>query len=450
MQNLILLMVVVVTTVPFLVKLQLLPGKADFLPEVIGAVALIAFVARGVREQFRYVRPIYWIVLGALLVNMICGVLVNHVDAGPVFAGIRSYLRAIPLFLLPAAYAFSEGQVERQLSLLLKIALVQVPIAAFQRMQPYVTGDSVYGTLVISSFLSMFLMCVACLLTGFYFRGRLSASRYLVLLVLVLAPTTFNETKGTLILLPLALLVTAIVGTTPGLRLQRTLAAGALSTLFLAAFIPIYDYSQKDYSTEYMQGGRTISEYFVEGRIEGYLYGGAKGVGASRQVEVRRLDALVIPIQYLARDPVHLVFGLGIGNASHSALGRTYTGKYYHLFEFFLLHSASRLIIETGLLGLGLVLYLLWVIAGDARRVARYDQGVIGALAVGWVGCVVVLAFGLFWKDIIASAPLGYLFWYFSGLVVAHRMRLARTQVGSAVGTGERRESHVPARTGTA
>lgn len=450
MQNLILLMIVVLTTVPFLVKLNLLPSKADFLPEIIGAAILVAFIALGVRQQFRYVRPVYWFVLGAILVNMICGVVVNHVDAGPVFAGIRTYFRAIPLFLLPAVYAFSEGQVERQLSLLLKIALVQVPIAAFQRMQPYVTGDSVYGTLVISSFLSMFLMCVACVLTGFYFRGRLSAGRYLVLLVLVLAPTTFNETKGTLILLPLALFVTAIVGTTRGFRLKRTLAAGALSVLFLAVFIPIYDYSQKDYSTEYMHGGRTISEYFVEGRIERYLYGGAQGVGASRQVEVRRLDALVIPIQYLAKDPVRLVFGLGIGNASHSALGRTYTGHYFHLFEFFLLHSASRLILETGLLGLGLVLYLLWVIAGDARKVARYDSGVVGALAVGWVGCVVVLAFGLFWKDVIASAPLGYLFWYFSGLVVAQRMRLAWTPLPNAVAQNQQQPRQGPARAATA
>lgn len=433
MQNLILLMIVVVTMVPFLVDQDLLPSQADFVPEIIGAIALVAFIASGVRQRFRYVRPVYWIVLGAILVNMICGVIVNHVDAGPVFAGIRTYMRAIPLFLLPAAFAFSEEQVERQFSLLLKIAVVQLPIAIFQRMQPYVTGDAVHGTIMISSFLSMFLICAACLLTGFYFRGRLTFGRYLGLLVLILAPTTFNETKGTLILLPLALFVTFVVGTKRGMRMKRMAAAGALSAAFLAVFIPIYEYSQREYKTEYMEGGRTIEEFFVEGRIERYLYGGAQGVGATRQAEVRRLDALVIPLRYLAKDPVHLVFGLGIGNVSHSALGRSYTGHYFGLFEFFLLHSASRLVLETGLLGLGLVLGLLWVIAVDARRVAARDQGVLGAVAVGLVGCVVALAFGMFWKDVVVSAPLGYLFWYFSGLVVAQRLRLARPGVRSTV-----------------
>lgn len=431
MQKLVLLMIVVVTTIPFLVHLDLLPGQADFLPEVIGGIALIAFIAMGVRQRFQYVRPVYWIVLGAILLNMICGILVNGVDAGPIFAGIRSYFRAIPLFLLPAAYAFSEEQVESQLSLVLKIVLLQAPIAAYQRLQPYVTGDSVFGTLMISSFLSMFLICAACVLTGFYLRGRLRAGPYLVMLVLMLAPTTFNETKGTLILLPLALLITFMIGSPRGARLKRLAAAGALSIFFLAVFVPVYDYSQQGYKTRYMEGDRTIAKYFLEGRIQDYLYGGAQGVGATRQGEVRRLDALVIPLQHLARDPVQLAFGLGIGNVSHSALGKKFTGHYFYQFEYFVLHSASRLVLETGVLGLALVLFLLWVISTDARRVAEGDSHVFGVIGVGWVGCVAVIGAGMFWKDIIGSSALGYMFWYFSGLVVAQRMRLARARFAS-------------------
>lgn len=433
MQKLVLLMIVAVTTIPFLVHLDLLPGQADFLPEIIGGIALIASIAMGVRQRFEYVRAAYWIVLGAILANMICGILVNGVDAGPVFAGIRSYFRAIPFLLLPAAYAFSEEQLEAQLSLLLKLVLLQAPIAAYQRLQPYVTGDSVFGTLMISSFLSMFLICAACVVTGFYLRGRLRAGPYLVLLVIVLAPTTFNETKGSLILLPLALLVTFMVASPRGVRLKRLVAAAAVSVLFLAVFVPVYDYSQQDYTGRYMEGDRTIADYFLEGRIERYLYGGAEGVGATRQGEVRRVDAMIVPLKHLARNPVQLVFGLGIGNVSHSALGKKFTGHYFEQFEFFLLHSASRLLLETGVLGLTLVLCLLWMIAADARKVAEHDAGTIGVTAVGWVGCVAVIAFGMFWKDIIGSSALGYLFWYFSGVVVAQRMRLSRARAARPV-----------------
>lgn len=426
-------MIVVVTMVPFLVHAGLLPGVANQLPELIGALALIAFIALGVKQRFQQVRPAYWILFGAIVGNMVCGVLVNGVDAGPVFAGIRTYFRAIPLFLLPAAYFFSEDQIQRQLDLVLKIALVQAPIAAYQRVQPYVTGDSVFGTLMISSFLSIFLICAGCVVTAFYLRGRLKVVPYLALLILLLAPTTFNETKGSLILVPLALLVTFLVASPRGTRIARLTAAGALTALFLTIFVPIYDYSQRDTQVERWQSARTIRGFVVEGGIERYLIGGARSVGASEQRDVRRVDAVVIPVQYLARDPVKLAFGLGIGNASPSSLGKSFTGHYFAQFELFLLHSAARLILETGLLGLILVFLLLWLIAADARRVAARDSGVVGTVAVGWVGCVVLLGCAVFWKDVIGSPPLSYLFWYFSGVVVARRMWLARPGMGSAV-----------------
>ena len=106
----------------------------------------------GTRNRFQFVRPQYWIVFGALVITIICGILVNSVDSGPVFAGIRTYLRAIPWFLVPAVYAFSNEQVAAQLRTLLVVALLQVPFAIQQRMtsieQGKATGDFTSGTLL--------------------------------------------------------------------------------------------------------------------------------------------------------------------------------------------------------------------------------------------------------------------------------------------------------------
>jgi hypothetical protein len=431
-QNFVLMLFVVVVTFPFLTKAGLLPRQMDYLPEIFGAVTLVIVIALGVRDRFRNVRPAYWLVLGAIALNMLCGVLVNAVDPGPVFAGLRTYFRAIPLLLLPAVYAFSDKQVDQQLSLLLKLAILQLPIAAYQSLQPYVTGDSIYGTFMVSSILSMFLICAACVLTGAYLRGRITKGRYLLVLVLVLAPATFNETKGTLVLLPIALFATFLAGTASGKRLKHIVVATGLIAAFLAVFVPVYDYSQRDYERKYVGRERTLAEYFTEGGLERYLYGAAKGVGAESRQDVKRFDAVVVPLAYLAKDPVTLTFGLGIGNASDSVLGRAFTGHYYRTFEFFLLHSAARILLETGVLGLGLVLGLLALIFLDARRLAQRQLSgrPTEIVAVGWSGAVLVLALGIFYKDVVVSSAMSYLFWYLSGMVIADCMRSRKPSVG--------------------
>jgi hypothetical protein len=130
-----------------------------------------------------------------------------------------------------------------------------------------------------------------------YLRKRISKLAYFVLASLLLIPTTINETKGTLSLLPLGLFVTFLIGSPRCKRIQL--------------------------------------------------------------------------------DPVSLVFGLGIGNASRSSLGEQFTGRYAVRFEPFVITSAAAFLLEIVLLGTGLVL-LYWMIFRDALAVARLDNGIRG------------------------------------------------------------------------
>jgi hypothetical protein len=141
--------------------------------------------------------------------------------------------------------------------------------------------------------------------------------------------------------------------------------------------------------------------------------------------EAGRVDAIVAPLQEFASDPVHLMFGVGIYNASYSALGSNFTGEYYPLLGRYTIEtSGAAFLIETGILGLVLALLLDWLVFRDAVFVARHDTSMFGALALGWLGVMVVIVIATFYKSLHIFESISYLFWYFAGVIAAQRTRL--------------------------
>jgi hypothetical protein len=425
MQFVILAVIVAVMGLQYMVYLGWLPSLFNYLPEILALVACAAVVLVGVQTRFRYVRPIYWLVFSALALVTVCGAVVNSLEPGPMFAGIRTYLRAVPFFFLPAVLLFTERQVRTQLLVLLAFCAVQAPLAWAQRLGPlsneYTGGDSVIGSVMDSGILSMFLIGAACVLTACYLRRRISFLPYLVLLLLCLAPTTMNETKVTLVMLPVALMVTFYAGSARGTRLKNMLLGLILIAGFLAVFIPIYDYFIAP------KWGYGILDFLtMEGRVERYLTTGAE-VGVQEGVgrAPGRLDGVFVAFSELSKDPTQLVFGYGIGNASDSALGAQFSGAYLETFAPFPATTLTVLLLELGVLGLALVLFLHWLIFLDSLAIARRDPGILGAVAMGWTGVTAVLIIGFPYVGIVTFPAMSYLFWYFSGLLAAARMRSA-------------------------
>jgi hypothetical protein len=418
-------MILVVTTFEYLSsgdrwgRAIILPGWAPLLAELLGGLALVYVALVGTRDRFQYVRAQYWLVFGGLVLTIICGIVVNQVEAGPIVAGVRSYLRAIAWFLIPAVFAFSERQVRTQLRLLAVIAVMQLPLAAEQRIKTDwgATGDFTVGTMMISSILSIFLICCTCIAAALFVRRFLKPWQFVLLFFLLLIPTTINETKGTLFLLPIGLLAAFVTASRSAQRARYVLAGVAFLAVFGAVFVPVYNemVSIRKYGTD-------IEDFLGDpNRIKGYLWH-QQDVGTSAQA-VGRMDAIVVPLSRLSEDPAHLVFGYGIGNATRSSLGHSFTGEYNGLFNPFLTSAFSRLVLELGLLGVGLILMLMWLIYRDAKAVANRDDNLTGAIAAGWVAVTIVMTISIFYKEIVAHASLSYLCWYFSGLVAAARMR---------------------------
>ena len=69
MQFVILALIFAVMAFQYLVVLEWVPSQLDYLPELLALAACVAVILLGVQNRFRYVRPVYWLVFGALAIG---------------------------------------------------------------------------------------------------------------------------------------------------------------------------------------------------------------------------------------------------------------------------------------------------------------------------------------------------------------------------------------------
>jgi hypothetical protein len=251
-----------------------------------------------------------------------------------------------------------------------------------------------------------------------YLKSRISLAMLIAFLVLTLPATMINETKGTLVLLPIALLAPVIfLGMTPGTRrVKQTALTLVLVGGFFAAFIPVYDY--------YMQPrwGYGILDFFqMEGRVERYLVKDTE-LGSD---QAGKVDSLFMPFKAARHDATQLVFGLGIANMSPSSLGPGFEGDYFRRYGQVMGATAALFLWEIGLIGTALAFLILYMIFRDAR-VARESEGITGALALGWIAVTGIMFIAWFYKKTVGSDALSYLFWFYSGVIAAASLRIRR------------------------
>jgi hypothetical protein len=217
--------------------------------------------------------------------------------------------------------------------------------------------------------------------------------------------------------------VTLIAGAEPGRRLRYAALTMIALIGFGAIFVPVYDMLEehnhyKVKLVDFFTNEQVLNKYMVaQGRNHGTGIGGTKPSG--------RGDAIMVPLAYLARDPVDLAFGLGLGNASPSNLGKNFEGAYFRLFRSVLISSFPFFVLELGLLGVMLIGLMYLMIFADTLAVARQDPGLVGALAAGWTG-IIAIFFLAMWYNVFYQFPsLAYLYWYFAGLICARRVALS-------------------------
>jgi len=410
-------------------KLNLISRYVTWLPEILSicAVTLVAlYASRGdIAIRAKYV--IFFIVF---LVHISIGIVLNAVPAGPMVIGLRTYLKFLPFFLLPAVYSFTDAQVRNQLRFLLFLVLLQSPLAIFQKFnfleRGKVSGDWVTGTLTSSGQLNVVLVCAIAVVMGFYLSKKIKFVPFCMFLCLLFVPNALNESKASVIYLPVAMMGPAML--LPGYKekLKKLLPLFIIVLIFSVAFIGLYD---KFKTNRASQREGLIAFFTTQGRMEHYLYRAAEAGKPIHQLGI--IDSILLPLQVLSKDIFKLGFGLGIGNVSGSFLS-SLSGEYAKNYGKLGAKSTAigLFLWEIGLLGVLLYLLLIYMIFSDARYLSRRG-GLYGSLGPGWGTVMILVGMALFQKNIFLENVTGYLFWYLSGYVAATRCRFSR-EAGSA------------------
>jgi O-antigen ligase len=239
----------------------------------------------------------------------------------------------------------------------------------------------------------------------------------LLLAAWMFASTTINETKATLLLLPVALIVPAfLMGKKDVLR--RLLPLAAVGMLAITAFVGVYNYL-----IQFREYPDPIGEFFSTSELRYYLYTGAANTD---QPYVGRLDSIELAIEHTSADPLKLAFGYGAGNVTDSFLPE-FAGRYWEYYVRFGVGQTqvTQFLWEIGVVGLLAYLFLYYLVTRDALVLARSkdETADIGQL---WVVAMIVMTFGLLYKSLLSMNDFGYLFWYFSGLVASRAAAVRR------------------------
>ena len=401
-------------------KLGGLPRIATWLPEILSlmTVALVVMLF-AIRKHFA-LKGKYLIFFSLFFMFILGGIIVNAVPSGVVLAGLRSNLKYLPFFFLPIVYVFSDEQIRRQLKFLLVLSLIQCPVTIYQRFIKYAgvgTGDVVGGTLGqnTSGVLSVYLACTISLVIAFYLKGRIKRSMLLILIGLLFLPTTLNETKVSLLLIPFALISPALFLPGQMNTIKRILPVMAVCMVLMVVFVKVYDHISVS------QGKVTIGKFLERerGGPKDYLYRGEK---LRQEKGISRFDSIELAVDQLSRTG-NLLLGVGIGNASPSFSDKL-TGEYYK--KYWQLQPGgtglSHLLWEQGLVGVLLFIFFFGLVLQDSIYLSTRND-IAGAISLGWISVVMIISGSFVYFSTFGQNIFAYLFWYFSGYIAAQRYR---------------------------
>src|SRR5690606_11293781 len=178
MNALVILMIVSAFSSGYLAQqLQVIPGYGVLIPELLSGIAMLAVLLRligghGIALDWRYV-----VFLALFFFTLTIGFAAQSVSPGVIVSGLRSYVKYVPFFLLAASFPFADRQLKAQLTVLLAILLLQIPLAVFQRFVQFAdkmhTGDPIRGMATSSSALTLLMICAIALLVSLYLRRRI-------------------------------------------------------------------------------------------------------------------------------------------------------------------------------------------------------------------------------------------------------------------------------------
>lgn len=373
------------------------------------ATAALLYAAIG-RERFARSAPGFvMLAVGFLIIGMTS---LLYTD-GPLDEGVRAlkrYYQFTGLLLILAVVPFAPLRVERWWRFVMIIAMLQLPLALYQRvflvpiregMSGVIAIDIVAGTMEASmngggNAGTMVLLLVTAL--AFFIAaardGVISKSRLVLGVLATAIPIGLGEVTLSIVLLPLALLASFadVIRRKPGRFMLVLVLALPLLALLAWAYLMLYSSDGQSLDQKIAQ----ILEYNVGS--QGYF-----GTGLNRLTVYTYWWSL----HSLATDPVAMLFGHGLGSA-FGPVGVVETGHMHqeHRGMYIGLTAASTVLWDLGVVGLLTLLAMHASAAAWAYRLARdarpgFDRVLCRTLFV----LSVLLPLMLLYSDTAVSAP---------------------------------------------
>jgi hypothetical protein len=398
-----------------------IPGLA---PEILSAIIMLVVCVQFARSRAISLPVRYIIFFIFFILFIIIGILINEVQPGAIFAGIRKYFRYAPLFLLPIVYQFNETEIKRLIRVLFIFSVFQLPVVIYQKLvvfKLHPTGDVIEGTILGSGKLAVYLICVISIILAYYLKGFITLRLMLFYILIVFLPIAITEAAASLFLLPIVFIIPLLFVKKDRSQAKRLKSLAVAGVVFFVGFIAIYN---AQYSSRW---GGNILNAVIEGQVFEKIYRGASNEDSisirksgRKMEEISRLDSVILPIEYLYKKGiVFLLCGVGLGNASDS-FSELLQGEYYWTIDEKNsdLTTMSNMLWELGIIGIVLSLVFLIMIFFDARRLSHSNNRV-GAIAFGWMGVIAVLTMSMMYINFLGHNVIGYLMWFFAGYIVA-------------------------------
>ena len=399
-------------------NLEVLPRVVKLVPEIMFLVAAIIVLAYFVKNRVLAIQAKYVFIMIFTFMLIVIGIIINKVDPGVVINGVRNFLKFVPIFLLPAVYAFTEDEIKNQFKFIFILIIIQIPLAIYQRVFLYTqeSGDFIAGTLGNAKILSGILLWCIAILFAFYIKKKIKAKTLAFIVIILLVPIALNETAASLFLLPLAFIAPLFFANLGRERFKYFVITGVTGCIFMIFLVVGYDYT---YSKRWGSGG--IVTLVTEGRLLEYETETDRNTKGA--VAVGRIAAINLAVDNLLEmDPINFLVGVGIGNASDSLI-EDFEGRYYEEFRDLGItkHTFSNIIWSFGLFGI-ILFYIFCIMIFKDAQVLSSVSNINGIIATGFLGVSAIFILQSIYINIFVDNILGALFVYFSGYIASLRI----------------------------
>ena len=139
---------------------------------------------------------------------------------------------------------------------------------------------------------------------------------------------------------------------------------------------------------------------------------------------VGRVDKIVIPLQILAKDPVTLLVGYGVGNTAKTPID-ILEGEYVEETDRYMGGPyLTKVIWETGLLGASLFMLFLLFVFRDTKYIAHRYSGLAGTFAFSWQTGMIIVILAVLYGPIFAHDAVAPVAWFYIGFILSLRARI--------------------------